>query len=254
MDRLKKLRIRAREIRQKDGMFMLLKSGIRFLVRPVYQCNLYYLYERQAKAEYSSGEITPRMNTANLNFRIVSSNQEADKLEKENFKFRSYLTTWNTGDNNYRRRLDQGAIAFCTFVGTEFAAVSWVIPSQQAQDSIDDPPLKVDYSNHEVIPKGAWVNPKYRGLELFRYTVINRDRFLAERGTKMTRSTVAYDNKTGKGMTEAIGSRIYGRGRLVKILFWRFWQETLEPEATGMRSRSTVSFRTVLAKSRSFNG
>jgi hypothetical protein len=171
------------------------KASYLYLISPFYKQDYYYLYENNVRKDYGPSEAQPRLNSNDLIFKIVSSNQEADELEGQNFKFRSYPTDWNHGITDYRLWLNQGAMAFCTFVGKDFAAISWVIPSQQVQDKITYP-QKIDYNN-EVFPRGAWVNPKYRGMELYRYTVRNRDRFLSERGIKLTRSNIVYGNKVG---------------------------------------------------------
>jgi hypothetical protein len=234
MIELQRLRLRAQEIRQESGRLALFRASCLFLVRPVYQRNFYYLFERPVKSKSGISEAEIKNNTNDLVCKVVSSNEEADELERENLKFRSVPTTWNRGRNNYRRKLDKGAIAFCTFVGTEFAAIAWVIPSQKVQNKVEEVRLKVDYANHEAFPRGAWVNPKYRSSGLMRNTFANRDRFLAERGVKMLRVTVDYTNLTGKGMIEALDGKIYGRARLLRILWWRFWRETLDGESTKM--------------------
>jgi len=86
--------------------------------------------------------------------------------------------------------------------------------------------LKVDYANHEVMDRGLWVNPKYRGMGLLRYTAVNRDRYLADIGVTVIRTTVDYANKTGKGVEEALGARQYGRARALKIFWLRLWKES----------------------------
>jgi hypothetical protein len=226
-NKLKMKLIALRKISQEDGLIELIKSFVLFLIRPFYDRHLYYLYEGiidSKEIEYNISKDIPKTNIGALNFKIVSSNSEADRLEKENFEFRSYFRKFNI-DINPVRMLDIGLIAFCTFIGKEFAAISWVIPSQQAQARYKAPPLKVDYSNHEAFPRSSWCHPKYRGLGIYRYTESNRDRYLSQIGITMLRSTVEYKNKSGYRMAEGMGYTKYGKAIFTRVLWWKFWQE-----------------------------
>jgi len=195
-------------------------------MKPIFEYKTFNLYEYHVNQDLGSDVPLPNIGAGEINFKVVSSNQEADKLESENYRFRSYPTEWNVGRSLYARRLEQGAIAFCTFVGTELAAISWIIPSQHTQDSMKAPPIKIDYANHEVLSRAAWVNPKYRGLGLYGYNRRNRDLYLAGIGVDVIRTCIEPSNKTGVGLTTASGGRKYGRARQLKILFWRSWKET----------------------------
>jgi hypothetical protein len=218
---------RSREIQQKEGLLKLAKRGGLFLVSPIYKRNLFYLYERPIRPDTSLTETQLKINTSKLRCVAVASNEEADKLEKEGFLFRSHPTDWNIGLKTYRRWLEEGVVAFCTFVGKDFAAINWVILTETAQKRVTLP-VKIDYANHKVFPRGFWVNPKYRGLGLIRYTVYYRDIFLAKRGINATQGFVENINKTGSGLSESLGARIYGHASLTRFLFWKFWKETYE--------------------------
>jgi hypothetical protein len=234
MNKMKQLWAEAKRIRQQNGLKDLLKTGIMFLISLIYSNKLWYLYEYEIKIEKDQDvlEAQHRLKTYDLNFVVVSSNEEADKLEMEGFGFRSYPTTWNIPLNLYTHLLDLGAIAFCTFVGKDLAVITWVIPSQQVQEKFGAPPLKLDY-HHEAFIRGAWVNPEYRGLGLYRYTARNRDRFLLKRGITTVRTAVTYRNEAGRGLGEAIGHKKYGTARLVTILlWWKSWRETLDRDRT----------------------
>jgi len=203
---------------------------------PIFECKTYNLYEYHVKQDLGSDEPLRNIGASEINFKIVSSNQEADKLESENLKFRSYPTDFNYGLTTYTRWLEQGATAFCTFVGTEFAAIMWIVASQETQDRIKDrtkaPGVRVNYANHEALSRGVWVNPKYRGLGLYRglwlhrYTLRNRDRHLAGIGIDLVRSCIDLWNRTGMDLVRSVGSRQYGRAREWRILLWKAWKET----------------------------
>ena len=212
-------------IRQNGGLSALLWATCLYPIRRILVCKTFNLYEHHVKQDLGSDEPLPNIGAGEINFKVVSSNQEADKLESENYRFRSYPTDRNFG-GLYARRLEQGAIAFCTFVGTELAAISWIIPSQHTQDSMKAPPIKIDYANHEGLSRAAWVNPKYRGLGLYGYNRRNRDLYLADIGVDVIRTCIEPSNKAGMGLWQDSSSRKYGRARQLKILFWRSWKET----------------------------
>ena len=226
MIRAKVLQQRAKEILEHDGLVELLKSGIMFFIIPIYERNVYYLYKYNVKndADPNEGILKFRMN--DITCKVVTSNKDADKLESQNFYFRSYPTDHNEDRKTYSRWLDQGAIAFCTFVGKDFAAITWVVTSQQTQDSLKTLPIKVGYSNKEAFGRGAWVNPKYRKLGLYGFTITNRDRFLTDMGISMLRNAAHSTDKVGRALQQTVGSKIYGEARSKRILFWKFWGET----------------------------
>jgi hypothetical protein len=220
-----KLTTRAREILLESGPPGLLKATFSFLMFPLYERDRYFLYARVVKEATSLSDTEIGMPRSVLNCRIITSNEEADRLELDGFIFRSCPTTHNADLKSYRRWLDLGATAFCTFVDKEFAAIAWVILTPTTQNKMKAPPLKVQYDSHEAFPRAAWVNPKYRNLGLMRNTFLNRDRFLAARGIALLRVTVDYTNGVGKGMIEGLDGKVYGRAQWTRILWWRFWKE-----------------------------
>jgi hypothetical protein len=223
---MRRWRRTARRIRQDFGLSGLFWASCLYLMRPIFECRTFNLYEYHVKQDLGSDEALSKIGAGEINFKVVSSNQEADKLELDNFEFRSYPTDFNDGLSTYTRWLEQGAMAFCTFVGTEFAVITWIVASQHTQDGIKAPPIRIDYSNHEALSRGGWTNPKYRGLGLHDYTLRNRDRYLAGIGIDVTRTCIELWNKTGLGLTSSVGSRQYGRARELRILLWKAWKET----------------------------
>jgi hypothetical protein len=219
---------RVKEIRNQYGIKGLLEASTRFALSPIYKSESYYLYDLQVRSEYNEKEKRPSINMDRLSFRVVTSNQEADKLEGEGLSFRTYPTYFNHNLTLYTKWLRYGAIANCTFVDSEFAAINWIITSQYTQKALKTPPVNVDYSNHMAFPRGAWVNPKYRSMELYRYTLRNRDRYLLDKGITKLRIIIQYTNKSGGEMVQATGAIKCGRAQLLKILFWKIWKEYLD--------------------------
>ena len=228
MVRLKALWGRAKEILRENGLLVLLKSSIMFLIIPFYERNVYYLFKYSVKNDANPNEAILKLKMMDIKCKVVTSNMDADRLESENFYFRSYPTDHNEDRKTYSRWLDQGAIAFCTFVGKDFAGITWVVTSQQTQDSLKTLPIKVGYSNKEAFGRGAWVNPKYRKLGVYGFTITNRDRFLTDMGISVLRNVVHSTDKNGRALQKTVGSKRYGEARAKRILFWSFWEEILE--------------------------
>jgi RimJ/RimL family protein N-acetyltransferase len=153
-------------------------------------------------------------------FEIVRSNHEADQLEKEGLEFRSQHP-------RYRERLDKGAVAACVFVAGELAYVGWVAMSDKAKESMGEPPyrFKVDFSNGEACAGSIWTNPKYRQARLATYGYLKRLQYLKGEGRTVARSATDASNPATHRLLERLGARLYGGGRLLRILCWESWRE-----------------------------
>lgn len=235
----------AGEIRRDSGLLALLKHGLRFLIRPFYEYHFYYLFEKPlaiVDIESKLAKNKSKLNTDDLNFKIVSSNREADQLEKEGYEFRSHSTNFNLNHSRYTLLLNYGLTAFCTFKGKEFVAISWIIASQKAQDNVKPPPISINY-DYENYVRGVWCHPKYRGIGIHSYTCNSRDLYLAQKGINMLRGASVREKQKIQTIAEAMGSRKYGEARYLKIFCWKFWKEShfnrnhptpgLQQEATG---------------------
>ncbi len=217
-------------IQKSNGIAGLLKVGLRFAYSPVYKTESFWLTTNKISAEFKSEASKPRVSMDRLSFKVITSNKEADSLEAQGYFFRSHPTYFNHGLTLYRKWLDLGAVACCTFVDKEFAAINWIIPSRKTQYAIKAAPIKIDYEKKEIFTRSAWSNPKYRGLGIYYYTGRYRNRYLLEKGYITSRGVVAFDNKNGRGIATAGGSRLYGTGKLTRILWWNNWQEQYFPK------------------------
>jgi hypothetical protein len=225
MSRLRKRWEKVKTIVKAEGASALLKALGLFMIERVYSHSVLSLGKTDWTEELDLNEEDYKPNIGDIVLKVIYSNREADQLENEGFGFRYYPTDYNYNLTCYTDWLDKGVIACCTFVGKELGAISWVIPSQKAQDAIKTYPLKVDYANHEVFTRGVWTNPKYRGQGLLRYSHRRRNRYMVKNGRFIAKSTVGYTNIAGRGLQKAFNTKIYGNGHLYKILWWKFWKE-----------------------------
>lgn len=219
MDRLSVMLGRARHISATEGKVTLLRRALRRVRGLFFRHETYYLYEFPVEDErvLTEADCTPRLD--GLTFKMVSSNREADELEALGFDFRSQTI-------HARQRLDMGAIAFCFFVGPELAHIAWVAMTEEAQRGLTYLPVKVDYARGEAYRGGAWTDPRYRRRGLHVYSRLKRNRFLEERGGVRYRGAVDTSNTASLMGVTKVGSRRYGRGRYLKVLWWSSWRET----------------------------
>jgi hypothetical protein len=216
------------KIRREDGPLAAFKTFARSVPRLIYFKACFYLNEHRLDGSEIEADLArhrPRIDNADLHFVVIKSNQQADELEKSGFEFRSYPYVFNDA-MTYSQMLDDGLIAFCTFVGKEFGAISWIVPSQQVQRKFEAPPVKVDYRNHEALRRAAWCNPKFRNLGIYRYTIENRNLYLWQKGYRILRSAEDYTNAAGIRLSKGVGDVTYGNAVLTRILGLGFWKET----------------------------
>ena len=141
----------------------MLKAGVGFLLSLVYKRETFHISLNRCFTEYKSEAARPAISEDRLNFKMVTSNWQADRLEAEGFSFRRHPTYFNHNLQVYTHWLDCGAWAACTFVGKEFAAINWVITSRQTQRALKEIPLKVDYAQPRGVHKGRLGEPQVQG-------------------------------------------------------------------------------------------
>ena len=220
MHRLAQLFGRVKHILRTEGLLSLLGQGFAFLAGCVFRYETYYLHELSLEGG-SEADFMPRIQDFTL--KVVSTNQQADELVADGFRFRY-------SDGIHRERLDRGAIALCVFIGRELAYIGWIAMNEEAQRSISDIPLQVDFSNSEAFSGGVWTNPKYRGRGLGTYGLFKRIQFLVEKGMLKSKGVVTASNATSQRVAGRLGYNIYAEARYLKLLWWKSWKETLLTE------------------------
>ena len=224
MYRPKELFTVAKHIFQREGLLPLLGRGFAFLTGYFFWYEAYYLYQidiSEVLKQNSEADLLPEIR--DLTLKIVSTNEQADELAQQGFEFRSQVI-------NARKRLDKGAVALCIFAGREFASIGWITLTQQAKDSLNELPLRIDFSNKEACTGGVMTNSKYREMGLMRYGYFKRLQFLKEKGRLIDRSAVAKSNVASQMAVAKLSGGIYAEARFIKLLWWKFWRE--KPLAT----------------------
>ena len=215
MGKILRLLRRAKYIIQTGGPAILLKAGLWL----IYERNTYYLYEATAADWQSLDEADFKPKIRSFTHKIIYTNQEADELEAQGFQFRSSI--FNT---DAKKNLDQGAIAFCVFVGRQLASATWVATNERAADSLNEPPLNVDFSQNEAIGGRTWTNPQHRRLGLTSYNVFRVQRFLLDRGITRWIGAMDSGNIPSQALFTKLGMRKHAELRSLRILWWTFWK------------------------------
>ena len=161
--------------------------------------------------------------TLNPGLKILSSRQ----LELE-----TILT--NSSQNGFdlrleiteiRHRVEKGAIAYCVFIGRDLASIGFIAGNQEAMNSLNPPPFKVNFSAGEVYTGGLWTNPEYRGHGLAAYVYFKRLQALKNEGKVIARNIVLKDNIAAHKMLSRFTPKITGEGHASRVLWHIFWKE-----------------------------
>ena len=213
---LSALSIRVKNVLQSEGLVPLLRRGFAFLVDYFFKYETLYLYEYTMK-ERNEADFMPKVQ--NFTFQVVSTNQQANELAANGFDLRSFSIY-------ARRRLDKGAIAFCILIGRELVHIGWVAMTEEAKNTFEPFPYRVDFLNKEACTGGTITIPKYEGKGLMTYGYYKRFQFLKEKGIVTSRNTVAVSNIASQKVHAKFGPKIYAKVYYLKVLRWRFWKET----------------------------
>ena len=210
--KIKFLFARAKHTLQNEGLKALISRG---LTRGFYEHQVFNLYEHTLK---DRDEDDYRPEIKDFDFMIVSTKKEADALISGGFDLQLSVT-------NITDRLDKGAVAFCVFVGRELASIGFTAGNQEAVDSLNQPPFKLNFSAGEACTGGGWTNPKYRALGLATYVYFKRLQSLKAEGKIIARAAALTDNTASNKTQARFAPRIWAEGHSFRVLWHIFWQE-----------------------------
>jgi hypothetical protein len=154
-----------------------------------------------------------------FDFRIVSSNAEAEQLAREiDFDFRRHIL-------KAVERLDKGAVAFLIFIQGDFAYIGWAALSPEAKNALDSRPFKVDFEHRQAHTGGSFTFLPYRNKGLMTYGYFRIFEFLEQKGITSTRNVVRVTNLSSQKVHAKFHPQIYAKARHTKILWHQFWKE-----------------------------
>ena len=207
---------RAKHIAATEGWWPLLLRGFDYFRRRFFTYGNYDIYAYSME-ERNEDNFFPKIR--DFDFRIVNSNEEADRLaESLGYDFRHFLV-------NARRSLDKGAVAFCIFVDGEIAHIGWVGMSKEAKNSFDRVPYFVDFAHGEACTGGTETILKYRNKGLMAYSYFKRFQYMRDKGITISRNCVATDNVASQKAHAKFNPQITARARYFRLLGITFYQE-----------------------------
>ena len=196
---------------QRDGLISFIKQLFKFLKNKIFLYQNHYILQKTLE---ELKELETKVKGFDL--RIVSTKEELHNLLKEDFDINSPFSI-----EDFERKISQGQILFCIFIGKDLAHSSWVVTSNNIKIH---PPLNINYSKETFI----WyciTAPKYRGLELYPYTLSKIFEFLKKNGKSTAKLTIQKDNAPSiKGATK-VGFEVCGEGKFLKLFGRTFWKE-----------------------------
>lgn len=199
---------------QTEGLPAFVRRAFLFVVRSFFSYGNYYIYEKTLN-DANELQFTPKIQNCNL--KILSTPEEVDELIAEGFHINAYLAISET-----KARISRRAILFCVFVGKELAHRSWVTMSNETR--MDMLPYAVDFRS-EVCLGSTDTYPKYRGLGIYTYVYSEIYKFLKEKGWSKARFSSRTDNTAVQKAQAKLASRIYARGRYLRLLQRKVWKE-----------------------------
>ena len=204
-----------------EGLTSLFRRAIRYLGRQLFIIAEYYVREHYC-GELNKSDYLPGVGDHQIE--IVSDNDAADRLASElGIDFRTQVI-------NAERRLHEGAIAFCLFVGNELASIIWIGFTARAQKTLNSHPYFVNYADNEGFTDGAETMLKYRNRGLMACLCYHRNNYMKEHGIKTLIGIDAVDNIAIYKVQSKFPSRLRAKARYIKVLWWQYWKETPLPD------------------------
>jgi hypothetical protein len=204
---------RGRDILFSEGLISLLKHSFKYFL---FDYNEYYLCEIKIQ-ELSESDFMPKI--SNFTARVVTSNQEADKLKVEtgvDIRRHSF---------NASRGLNSGAIATCIIVDTQIAHIGWVAVSEDAMKAITPLKQRIKFANKEAFVGAAITLPAYRRKGLLTYGSFMRLKYANSIGLSMVRCAVHVRDSTAQNSLVKFDPTIYAKARCIKIFCLNKWTE-----------------------------
>lgn len=212
---------RGRHVLRDEGLFPFIKGVSSFFLTKTKQLffsnQTYYLYEKTLNNEVNDIEFKP--NIKNFRLRTISAPQQVDELVAQGFDFSYHAHIYDL-----KRRVTKGMIIFCAFIDKKIAHISCVAMSEKTKKDIDPLPYAIDYQSEACIGDTETMR-EYRGLGIYTYVYLQIFQFLKERGLSKAKFTVRKDNIAPQKSQAKLGSKVYGEGHHLKLLWWKFWKK-----------------------------
>ena len=210
-DSLRLLSTRGKHTLRREGPIRFFKRGVLFVMGVQYE-NV-YIYENTLHGP----EFAPRVQ--NVTVKIISMPRQLDDLAAEGFDFSYYPRTL------LKKKVSRGAVAFCAFVGKDFAHITYAAIKPEAKREADPLPFVVNFERDEACSGFSETNPRYRRMGIYVHVYSCIFRFLREQGRSLDRFTIRKSNLASHSALTKLGSRIVAEARYLRLFHLKFWKE-----------------------------
>jgi len=207
------------QVYKNEGLFSVARRSFAYMFHNILSCESYYLVKITVQDEQTTQKKKIDF-TDELSSKWIESNIQADEIAKEYEDFRPYA-------KNAHRILDAGGIATCTYVGKEFANISWIATTKNAMTAMSRMPMYVGFENKEIYAGYSYTVPRYRrrGLRYYRYLHVYP--ILKEKGIETERTAIRSNNYAAlKANADRPNHIVYTKAHLFRIMGLSFWKET----------------------------
>jgi hypothetical protein len=210
-------------MKQKNGILLLVTRALAFGLHPIFSYEKYHLIVLDLvmvnKTEEIKGDIS------NTRIVMITDNNDLEKLVSGNRQFQSFLLE-NNFMENYRVKLDAGGLLFIlvNVKENEIICSNWVSLTSKTHKTMNTSYYSVDF-NKEAHLGGLYTYQKYRGLGYSRYLTLEASKYLLSIGKTHWKSAISKTNDSSLRSASALGAKIYGETKYLKILFFTRWKE-----------------------------
>jgi len=202
-----------------EGVKSLITRGLSFLLHRFFIFEDYYVIVSKWKDVDKEVEADYLPEIDNHCYRIITNNQEVDELIADGFEMGAY-------ELNLRISVNKGAIAFCHFVGKEFAHFTFYADNPRGKEFIDLLPYKVDFENGQEISGKSLTIPKYRNLRLRYYNGYVMRKYLWSQGFTGAAYSTRVDNYPAlMSYAKPPEKLVTSRCKYIKILWFKYFKE-----------------------------
>lgn len=198
---------------QREGLFRFIKRSFSFLKSRIFLYESHYIFQKSLNDITESECFAPKIE--NYDFKIISTMEELHELLGKGFTIDSPFSI-----SSFSKRLNQGQIAFCTFVGKELAHSCWAVVKNNVR--INPPLRNINYEKEAYLWNDVTA-PGYRKLGLHTYGSFKRLQYLEKIGKSRVISTTRKDNEPAIRAQKKktwLGN-LWG-GKLLKIVYADF--------------------------------
>jgi hypothetical protein len=212
-------------MKQKNGVLLLVTRALAFGLHPIFSYEKYHLIVFDLVMANKTAKI--KGDISNTRIVMISNINDLEKLISGNNQFQLFLLE-NNFMENYHLKLDTGGLLFLlvNVKENEIMCSNWVSLTSKTHKTMNTSCYSVDF-NKEAHLGGLYTHQKYRGLGYSRYLTLEASKYLLSIGKTHWKSAISKNNDSSLRSASALGAKIYGETKYLKILFFTRWKEQL---------------------------